>query len=177
MVRGQHRVVILALTMEDFFGSGRDHMSHGPRFLKLTSEAKAKIREGQRPRHGTFAVWDKPTATFSCARLLCGASSAATCRRICWRLEWGAWSKNYRQEAHRQMGDSDINTLKRAASERQLAVAALQKKYAESESVSTEQLVLDMRELLATERVVLDAIITLFVKIGDVEAERTRPAP
>jgi hypothetical protein len=65
------------------------------------------------------------------------------------------------------MSDQDINSLKRAASERQLAVAALQKKYAENESVSTEQLVLDMRELLATERVVLDAIITLFVKIGD----------
>jgi hypothetical protein len=45
----------------------------------------------------------------------------------------------------------------------------LQKKYAESESVSTEQLVLDMRELLATERVVLDAIITLFVRIGNEE--------
>lgn len=67
------------------------------------------------------------------------------------------------------MSDSDINSLKRAASERQLAVVALQKKYTESESVSTEQLVLDMRELLATERVVLDAIITLFVKIGDID--------
>jgi hypothetical protein len=67
------------------------------------------------------------------------------------------------------MSDQDIQSLKRAASERQLAVAALQKKYAESESVSTEQLVLDMRELLATERVVLDAIITLFVRIGNEE--------
>ena len=47
-----------------------------------------------------------------------------------------------------------------------MAVTALQKKYAESESISTEQLVLDMRELLATERVVLDAIITLFIKLG-----------
>jgi len=76
------------------------------------------------------------------------------------------------------MSDPDINSLKRAASERQLAVATLQKKYAESESVSTEQLVLDMRELLATERVVLDAIITLFVKIGDGEAAEPRtPAP
>jgi hypothetical protein len=71
------------------------------------------------------------------------------------------------------MSDQDINSLKRAASERQLAVAALQKKYSESESVSTEQLVLDMRELLATERVVLDAIITLFVRIGDTESEST----
>jgi hypothetical protein len=45
-------------------------------------------------------------------------------------------------------------------------VTALQEKYQKSESVSTEQLVQDMRELLATERVVLDAIITLFVKLG-----------
>ena len=65
------------------------------------------------------------------------------------------------------MTDHDISSLMRAASERQLAVAALQKKYEESESVPTEQLVLDMRELLATERVVLDAIITLFVKLGE----------
>jgi hypothetical protein len=64
------------------------------------------------------------------------------------------------------MHDPDINSLMRAAAERQLAVAALQKKYQESESVPTEQLVLDMRELLSTERVVLDAIITLFVKLG-----------
>ena len=64
------------------------------------------------------------------------------------------------------MSDSDITRLTRAAAERQLAVAALQKKYEESDSVPTEQLVLDMRELLATERVVLDAIITLFVKLG-----------
>ena len=67
------------------------------------------------------------------------------------------------------MSDQDLNSLKRAASERQLAVAALQKKYLVSDSVSTEQLVLDMRELLATERVILDAIITLFVRIGDDE--------
>jgi hypothetical protein len=71
------------------------------------------------------------------------------------------------------MHDPDINSLMKAASERQLAVAALQKKYEESESVPTEQLVKDMRELLATERVVLDAIITLFVKMGHVEEERT----
>jgi hypothetical protein len=59
----------------------------------------------------------------------------------------------------------------RAAAERQLAVAALQAKYAQSASIPTEQLVLDMRELLATERVVLDAIITLFHKLGaNVEA-------
>ena len=64
------------------------------------------------------------------------------------------------------MHDPEINSLMKAAAERQLAVAALQKKYQESESVPTEQLVLDMRELLSTERVVLDAIITLFVKLG-----------
>jgi hypothetical protein len=64
------------------------------------------------------------------------------------------------------MEDQDVSSLMKAAAERQLAVAALQKKYAESESVPTEQLVLDLRELLATERVVLDAIITLFVKLG-----------
>ena len=64
------------------------------------------------------------------------------------------------------MQDPDVNSLMRAASERQLAVAALQRKYEASEDVPTEQLVRDMRELLATERVVLDAIITLFVKLG-----------
>jgi hypothetical protein len=64
------------------------------------------------------------------------------------------------------MNDPDLGSLMKAAAERQLAVTALQKKYAESESISTEQLVLDMRELLATERVVLDAIITLFIKLG-----------
>ena len=64
------------------------------------------------------------------------------------------------------MNDPDINSLMKAAAERQLAVAALQKKYESSDSIPTEQLVLDMRELLSTERVVLDAIITLFVKIG-----------
>jgi hypothetical protein len=53
---------------------------------------------------------------------------------------------------------------------KQLAVAALQKKYERSESVPTEQLVLDMRELLSTERVVLDALITLFVKLGHTAA-------
>jgi len=76
------------------------------------------------------------------------------------------------------MNDPDINSLMRAASERQLAVAALQKKYEQSESIPTEQLVLDMRELLSTERVVLDAIITLFVKLGhgDVHAERSAMA-
>ena len=71
-----------------------------------------------------------------------------------------------RPESVRPMNDPDINTLMLAAAERQLAVAALQKKYQSSESVPTEQLVLDMRELLSTERVVLDAIITLFVKLG-----------
>ena len=64
------------------------------------------------------------------------------------------------------MYDPDIGSLMRAAAERQLAVAALQKKYEQSESVPTEQLVRDMRELLCTERIVLDAIITLFVKLG-----------
>jgi hypothetical protein len=64
------------------------------------------------------------------------------------------------------MNDHDMSSLLKAAAERQLAVAALQKKYAESESIPTEQLVLDMRELLSTERVVLDAIITLFIKLG-----------
>jgi hypothetical protein len=64
------------------------------------------------------------------------------------------------------MHDPDISSLMRAAAERQLAVAALQKKYEESQSIPTEQLVADMRELLSTERVVLDAIITLFVKLG-----------
>lgn len=69
------------------------------------------------------------------------------------------------------MNDPDISSLMKAAAERQLAVVALQKKYADSESVSIEQLVLDMRELLATERVVLDAIITLFVKLGHGQGE------
>ncbi len=64
------------------------------------------------------------------------------------------------------MNDPDISNLMKAAAERQLAVVALQKKYEESECVPAEQLVLDMRELLSTERVVLDAIITLFVKLG-----------
>ena len=64
------------------------------------------------------------------------------------------------------MNDPDIDSLMKAAAERQLAVTALLKKYEESESIPTEQLVLDMKELLATERIVLDAIITLFVKLG-----------
>jgi hypothetical protein len=64
------------------------------------------------------------------------------------------------------MHDSDVTSLMKAATERQLAVAALQKKYEVSDHVPTDQLVRDMRELLATERVVLDAIITLFVKMG-----------
>jgi hypothetical protein len=62
--------------------------------------------------------------------------------------------------------NSDVNSLMRAAAERQLAVLALQKKYEQADNVPTEQLVRDMRELLATERVVLDAIITLFVERG-----------
>jgi hypothetical protein len=64
------------------------------------------------------------------------------------------------------MHDPDTRSLMKAAAERQLAVAALQTKYAASESIPTEQLVLDMRELLSTERVVLDAIITLFISLG-----------
>jgi hypothetical protein len=66
----------------------------------------------------------------------------------------------------RTMNDLDVSNLMKAAAERQLAVAALQRKYLAQENVPTEQLVLDMRELLATERVVLDAIITLFIKLG-----------
>src|SRR6476620_8351466 len=54
------------------------------------------------------------------------------------------------------MSDPDISSLMKAAAERQLAVAALQKKYEQSESIPTEQLVLDMQELWSTERVVLD---------------------
>jgi hypothetical protein len=76
------------------------------------------------------------------------------------------------------MHDPDVNSLMKAAAERQLAVAALQKKYAASESLPTEQLVRDMRELLSTERVVLDAIITLFVKLGHPEPrEPSHPPP
>lgn len=74
------------------------------------------------------------------------------------------------------MNDPDIHNLMRAATERQLAVRALQKKYEQSESIPTEQLVLDMRELLSTERVVLEAIITLFVKLGHHDG-RSPPAP
>jgi hypothetical protein len=66
--------------------------------------------------------------------------------------------------------EHDISSLMKAATERQLAVTALQKKYDTSQSIPTEQLVRDMRELLATERVVLDAIITLFMKLGHAEA-------
>jgi hypothetical protein len=72
--------------------------------------------------------------------------------------------------------DPDISSLMKAAAERQLAVAALQKKYEQSESIPTEQLVLDMRELLSTERVVLDAIITLFVKLGHDEHRPVNPS-
>ena len=75
------------------------------------------------------------------------------------------------------MNDHDMGSLMKAAAERQLAVAALQKKYAVSESIPTEQLVLDMRELLATERVVLDAIITLFMNLGHGEVDRGQLDP
>ena len=69
------------------------------------------------------------------------------------------------------MHDPDMRSLMKAAAERQLAVSALQAKYAASESIPTEQLVLDMRELLSTERLVLDAIITLFISLGHGESE------
>ena len=79
------------------------------------------------------------------------------------------------------MNDSDMNALITAASDRRLAVATLQKKYESSASIPTEQLVLDMREMLATERVVLDAIITLFLKLCNSEAataaREVTPAP
>jgi hypothetical protein len=75
------------------------------------------------------------------------------------------------------MQHPDISSLMKAAAERQLAVAALQKKYEQSESIPTEQLVLDMRELLSTERVVLDAIITLFVKLGQAEDRAVTASP
>jgi hypothetical protein len=65
------------------------------------------------------------------------------------------------------MEESDINELIRAAAERQLAVTALEEKYARSNDVPTEQLVKDMRELLATEKVILNAIIALFDKLVD----------
>ena len=74
------------------------------------------------------------------------------------------------------MNNSDVNSLMRAAAERQLAVAALQKKYERSESVPTEQLVRDMRELLSTERVVLEAIITLFISLGHGEGGAPGPS-
>lgn len=75
------------------------------------------------------------------------------------------------------MSDTELNSLMKAATERQVAVAELQAKYAASESIPTEQLVRDMRELLATERVVLDAIITLFVKLGhDTDTSAAGPA-
>jgi hypothetical protein len=64
-----------------------------------------------------------------------------------------------------------MRSLIKAAAERQPAVAALQKKYDQSESMPAEQLVLDMRELLSTERVALEAIITLFVKHGPGEEQ------
>ena len=72
------------------------------------------------------------------------------------------------------MSNLDVKDLVRAASDRLVAVAALQKKYAASKDVPTEQLVQDMRELLATERVVLDAIITLFVELGHNVSDHTQ---
>ena len=64
------------------------------------------------------------------------------------------------------MSELDVKSLVRAAADRREAVSALQKKYEASKDVPAEQLMQDMRELLATERVVLDAIITLFVELG-----------
>jgi hypothetical protein len=64
------------------------------------------------------------------------------------------------------MNDHDMQSLIKAAAERQLAVVELQEMYATSKGISTEQLVLDMGKLQATERVILDAIITLFVNLG-----------
>jgi hypothetical protein len=84
----------------------------------------------------------------------------------------GAPVEDNDEERQGHMNDPEISSLMRAAAERQLAVAALQKKYEQSDSVPTEQLVRDMRELLATERIVLDAIITLFVKAGH-DGEKT----
>ena len=55
------------------------------------------------------------------------------------------------------MNDPDIDSLMKAAAERQLAVTALLKKYEARESIPTEQLVLEMKVLLATERVVLNS--------------------
>jgi hypothetical protein len=75
------------------------------------------------------------------------------------------------------LSDPDINSLMKAAAERQLPVAALQKKYEAATAIPTEQLVHDMAELLATERIVLDAIITLFVKLGQVEHQLPAAAP
>ena len=71
------------------------------------------------------------------------------------------------------MGELDVKNLVRAASDRLVAVAALQKKYETSKDIPTEQLVQDMRELLFTERIVLDAIITLFVELGHSVDENT----
>ena len=82
-----------------------------------------------------------------------------------------------KQEVDRPMNDPDIAKLMTAAAERQTAVIALQKKYEDSKSLSTEQLVLDMRELLTTEGIVLEAIITLFLKLGQVEPHEMSPSP
>src|SRR3954452_23888189 len=58
-------------------------------------------------------------------------TSAATKRSLGRAKREGGWP----------MHDPDMNSLMKAASERQLAVIALQKKYESSESVPTEQLV------------------------------------
>jgi hypothetical protein len=64
------------------------------------------------------------------------------------------------------VNETEVSALVQAAAERQLAVTALEEKYAESSDLPTKQLVADMRELLATERVVLDSIITLLIKLS-----------
>lgn len=67
------------------------------------------------------------------------------------------------------MDDPDMSGLLKAVTDRQLAVTALQEKYATSEGKTTEQLVLDMGELLTSERLIFDAITTLFMKLSPVE--------
>ena len=75
------------------------------------------------------------------------------------------------------MTDPEISDLLKAVAERHLAVTTLQEKYAKSEGIATEQLVLDMGELLAAERLVLDAIVTLFLKLGPNETSEEDAAP
>jgi hypothetical protein len=64
------------------------------------------------------------------------------------------------------MDNLEISDLLKAVTDRQLAVATLQEKYATGEGATTEQLVRDLAEVLAADRVVFDAIITLLLKRG-----------